>query len=249
MRGVAMICALLFFTLLITVSMAETSTTYDADLIAVEIISAADFEQNASFDCWLGAVKSLELDTPSLPYVNNALLTTHGANFCSVLAKNQQKALAIELTKCHIQESGRSIFPEVCFAGGVSNGLNDIGIKRCLSALSEEGFIIYSQFYIYTEEACSKLTNELLIYRKNDAISRFEQSARMIDEKIQQSIFLQEKIIKRMTEQNEYILQQHEVSIQAREEMDNMMERVSSQRKLIEDQKNILKSVNEVSAI
>ena len=132
---------------------------------------------------------SLELDKLStLPYAYNTQLS-YGANFCSVLAKNQQKALAIELTKCHIKGSRRSMLPEVCFPDGISNGLNKNEIKECLSALSEEGFIIYTQFFIHTEQACTKLTTELLIHRKNEAITRFEESARMIVRKCNKVFF------------------------------------------------------------
>lgn len=235
--------ALLIF--LVTSALAAIPTKYEPDLIAIDILGATDFEQNLPFDCWVGAVMSLELDKLTLPYAYNTQLS-YGANFCSVLAKNQQKALAIELTKCHIKGSRRSMLPEVCFADGISNGLNKNEIKECLSALSEEGFIIYSQFFIHTEQACTKLTTELLIHRKNDAITRFEESARMIDEKMQQSILFQESIIHSMIQQNDDLSQQHEVLIHAREEMNQMMQGILSQNALIDEQKHILLSVNKV---
>lgn len=238
--------ALLIF--LVTSALAAIPTKYEPDLIAIDILGATDFEQNLPFDCWVGAVMSLELDKLTLPYAYNTQLS-YGANFCSVLAKNQQKALAIELTKCHIKGSRRSMLPEVCFADGISNGLNKNEIKECLSALSEEGFIIYSQFFIHTEQACTKLTTELLIHRKNDAITRFEESARMIDEKMQQSILFQESIIHSMIQQNDDLSQQHEVLIHAREEMNQMMQGILSQNALIDEQKHILLSVNKVSSI
>ena len=221
---------------------------YEPDLIAMELVTATDTEQNASFDCWINAVMSLELETLTLPYADNMQLS-YGTNFCSVLAKNQQKALAIELTKCHLEGSGRSRLPDVCFINGVSNGLNGIGIQQCLSNLSQEGFIVYTQFFMHTEEACSKLTNELSIMRKNQSILRFEESARMIDEKIQESITLQETIIHGMIEQSEYMSQQQDASKQAKDELNHMIQGVLSQNEIIDEQKQILVSVNEVSSI
>ena len=70
---------------------------------------------------------SLELDKLTLPYAYNTQLS-YGANFCSVLAKNQQRALAIELTKCHIKE---------------------IAAEHAIFYLHEEGSITGSQHHVY----------------------------------------------------------------------------------------------------
>ena len=71
----------------------------------------------------------------------------------------------------------------------------------------------------------------------------------MIDEKMQQSILFQESIIHSMIQQNDDLSQQHEVSIHAREEMNQMMQGILSQNALIDEQKHILLSVNKVSSI
>jgi len=233
---------------LIATALAEMSAKYQPDLIAIEILDATNSDQNVPFDCWIGAVESLELDTLTLPYVYDTNLS-YGTNFCSLLAKNQQKALGIELTKCHMEDSGRSLLPKVCFTNGVSNGLNESGLKECLSTISEEAFIIYSQFFLHIEEACTKLTQLLIIHRKNEAITRFEESSKMLDEKIQQSILLQDTIIHSMTVQNEYLAQQHEDTAKAREEISHMIQSMVSQNVLLGEQKDILLSMNNVSSM
>ena len=146
-----MIVSLLFFTCIYIVLGEEMN--YKPDIIIMELIKATDVHQNASFNCWLDAVKSLELDSSTLPNPNmfNVDLTL-GQSFCSVLGKNQQKALALGLTKCHMQESGRSSIPSICMDDGCSSNLNEVAIRRCISDLSQEGFITYTQFFVFTEQ-------------------------------------------------------------------------------------------------
>jgi len=218
---------------------------HQPDLIAMELIRATDMQQNASFDCWIDAVKNLESNSMSLPAHNTQL--SAGTKVCSVLAKNQQKAFALELTKCHLKDSRRSPIPDTCLVDGIASGINERGIRQCLSDLSQEGFIVYSQFFLFTEQTCTKLTGELLIHRKNEAVNRFEESARMINDKIQETLQIQEDIIHGMSEQNEYLSQQREVSMNVQAEMGQVMKGMMSQREFFNEHQHAVSAVKEVS--
>ena len=115
---------------------------YSSDLIAMDLIKVTDQDTTASFNCWISAVESLLSDgltepitsfTADCPYSchqheehqQQSLITScsPGTSFCSGLTNIQKKALALQLTKCYLEESNRFIsMPESCQMENTSLG-------------------------------------------------------------------------------------------------------------------------------
>lgn len=149
----------------------------------------------------------------------------YGADFCSNLNRNEEKLFALHLSHCHLQESHRKKLPETCIAV-IEQENHDMAktqqkafveqnrqmphsferqIQYCLSELSQEAFVVYSQFKLYTEQACIKLTNELMILRKKQVMEQFHETMSTMEQRVQQVLLLQDTLQKEIIEQSRNI--------------------------------------------
>jgi len=106
---------------------------------------------------------------------------------------------------------------------------------------------VYSQFFLLTEQACIKLTSELLIQRKNEAIYRFQETARMMEEKMQQTLVEQDGILVGMDEQNDYLYHQREAALDFKVEIDRARQKMVSWNEFVEEQGDAISTIIQVS--
>jgi len=152
---------------------------------------------------------------PSSGINSSCCLSSAGTNFCSNLVNTQKKEFALRLAKCHLEESNRfDSMPESCqiFDGGSSADKNinmskvvqkEVTLRQCLFDLSSESFLVYTQFFLLVESACTKLTSELLIHRKLDAVTRFHETALFMERQVRQALQLQKGLMYEMSKQEE----------------------------------------------
>jgi len=84
--------------------------------------------------------------------------------------------LALELTKCHLSNAGRPIV-ETCNAPFNIGNNYSYDIPTCLSTLNGFDFSVYTQFYLYVNEICQRLTDSIIIQQKLEASFLFEKRA------------------------------------------------------------------------
>ncbi len=160
----------------------QSSRENESFMIAREMSNSVDIREEIPTECWVKIVDDLGHPSKSVSRPD----FSNGGSFCSSLNSHQKQSFAFGLTRCHLQQSGKSsLIPDICKANDISQGTNQGSIIGCLSGLSEPAFIIYSQFFTHTEVMCMKLTEDLRIHLKNDALDRFEESAKIIGAKFE----------------------------------------------------------------
>ncbi|GFH61455.1 hypothetical protein CTEN210_17931 [Chaetoceros tenuissimus] len=149
----------------------------------------------------------------------------YGADFCSNLTRNEEKMFALHLSHCHLQESHRKKLPETCITL-IEQENHEMAktkqksfveqnrqmphsferqIQYCLSDLSQEAFVVYSQFKLYTEQACIKLTDELMILRKKQVMEQFHETMSTMEQRVQHLLLLQDTLQKEIIAQSRNI--------------------------------------------
>eukprot|EP00934_Nitzschia_sp_Nitz4_P001175 Nitzschia sp. Nitz4//scaffold31_size150131//131102//132751//NITZ4_002852-RA/size150131-processed-gene-0.210-mRNA-1//1//CDS//3329547731//1175//frame0 len=104
---------------------------------------------SSSPECWLDAVRALNLDTMS------------NSDTCSWMSSHQQKMLALELARCHVQELGRSIFQES--SPDCSLHSYQANFYDCLTQLTPTGETSYTHFLTYINQLCTRLLREVVM--------------------------------------------------------------------------------------
>jgi hypothetical protein len=188
-----------------------------------------------------------------------------GTSFCSALSNPQKKVLALQLTQCYLEESNRVIFlPESCRIENIlldddnngsrrtrtstsSKSKKNTNIRSCLFDLSSEAFLVYTQFYLLADLACTKLTSELVIRRKLEAVAKFQETALMMEEQVERVFVLQQGIIMDMKEQKD-LLERKRVIIQSMNmDIDVARQNMISFKSFVEEQETSMLLLKEVS--
>eukprot|EP00557_Chaetoceros_sp_GSL56_P001532 CAMPEP_0176501084 /NCGR_PEP_ID=MMETSP0200_2-20121128/13959_1 /TAXON_ID=947934 /ORGANISM="Chaetoceros sp., Strain GSL56" /LENGTH=630 /DNA_ID=CAMNT_0017899921 /DNA_START=242 /DNA_END=2134 /DNA_ORIENTATION=- len=247
----------------------------------MDIIKVTDQDTNASFNCWISAVESILLDgmmepitscTAKCPYSScshqqedehhhqSRHIISPGTNFCSTLTNIQKKVLALQLTKCYLEESNRFVsLPESCQMENLLQGNNrntststsskstrsNAKIRQCLFDLSNEGFLIYTQFYLHTDLACTKLTGELVIHRNLEVVTKFQETALMMEQRVRKALILQQGIILDMVEQKELLERQSGIIQNMEMNIDVARQNMISYNSFVEEQEQAIVSLME----
>jgi hypothetical protein len=111
----------------------------------------------------------------------NALQVLHGdfghalgERFCYQLSYAQKQLLALELTKCHLDEMQQATFEAPC----------ELSIQECLAHLTPLGFQSYTLFKINVEQYCIKLNHELMILQQQETGAQLQQTAKLASEQL-----------------------------------------------------------------
>ncbi len=157
-----------------------------------------DITKDASFDCWMNAVNQIErraISTKGLRSHENdlELSLSPGANFCARMksAGDQLDALAFELTKCEYERFSEPLPTNCSFNHLVptSGKSNEIFLRECMSSLPNDTFLAvwttFTQYKISSFSLCSKLTEELALYRQKAAAYKLEEAIDMMEDKME----------------------------------------------------------------
>ena len=214
-----------------TISNPPLKNHNDAHLTVQDMHATGQIENKVSTDCWENIVQVINTSTKELAGSHETQFSA-GANFCSSMDLNRKQAMALGLTKCHLLGSGLSyLIPDVCQGDGVSVGDDGIGMQSCLSNLDQTPFLIYSQFFTHTETMCIKLTEDLRIHRKNHVLDRFEETARVMDSRMQQM-----DVVLGKYEESTLMLDRIEASAEMMDKKIESMREIENVTKLLTDQ-------------
>jgi hypothetical protein len=140
---------------------------------------------------------ALQLDSPPMEILvspqcrQNALQVLNGnfghalgGRFCQLLSYTQMQLLALELTKCHLEELQQDIFENPC----------SLSVHECLAHLTPLGFQSYTMFKINVEQYCFKLNHELMILQQQETGVQLQHTAKLASQQIAELIERQGEI-------------------------------------------------------
>jgi hypothetical protein len=107
-----------------------------------------------------------------------------GGQFCRVLSYTQTQLLALELTKCHLDELQQHTFETPCSAS----------VHDCLAQLTPLGFQSFTMFKINVEQYCIKLNHELMIMQQQETGVQLQQTTKLASQQIAELIERQGQI-------------------------------------------------------
>ena len=153
------------------------------ELISFELTGANNglHHQTASPECWTNVISNLEatarIRQPDIMAYDYEASVSPATNFCTGMSQLQQEVLAVGLTACTLNRTNQLI-PQSCLISEVTSALDEDAVKECLSALrGSNDYVVYTQFLLYTEQACSTLTREMSIQRNMEAVRKLEKHA------------------------------------------------------------------------
>jgi hypothetical protein len=97
-----------------------------------------------------------------------------GERFCHHLSYAQKQLLALELTKCHLDEMQQATFETPC----------EFSVQECLVHLTPLGFQSYTLFKINVEQYCIKLNHDLMVLQQQETGARLQQIAKLASQQL-----------------------------------------------------------------
>ena len=91
-------------------------------------------------------------------------------HYCQLLSYSQKQLLALELTKCHLDEMQQSTFETPC----------TLSVHDCLARLTPLGFQSYTMFKINIEQYCVKLNHELMMLQQQKMSLQLKHTAQQV---------------------------------------------------------------------
>lgn len=106
-----------------------------------------------------------------------ALLGSPGSDattFCAALPESSQKRLALELARCHLEDTQKPLFRNhlVTRDCGKTAPTSDNFLRKCLSDLTEPGEHAYSHYIPYLQALCTRKTQELFLQHQQSTKDR-----------------------------------------------------------------------------
>ncbi|KAL3911941.1 MAG: hypothetical protein SGILL_007083 [Bacillariaceae sp.] len=221
----------------------------------------------ASPDCWLDAIQALKVQTGSVMeeafYAASSEDGSHALNSltCNWLSSVDQKVLALELSKCQLEDLQRPLykFHEDKDQQACSKALQDYGTVqvggsekqhkahqaklsrevslKCLSRLTENGFHVYTHFYSYVNQICTRLLSEFVLGRYYQTSHDLATTSKVAEEKIQKVIEHQEQLFKIWTEREAEVLGMYDnLETRVVKQTDGLESKIASLRSKLEEE-------------
>ena len=138
----------------------------------------------ASPDCWLKAVKALEYGT----LLNSGV----DASACTWMTPYHQKVLALEVTRCHLNDLGRPLVLDdesKCEFHAYEKSITD-----CLAHLSDAGVTAYTHFFSYVNQLCTRLLREVVVGQYYDTSAQLAKSSELAEGRLKELVKKQEDL-------------------------------------------------------
>ncbi|KAL3944836.1 MAG: hypothetical protein SGBAC_001101 [Bacillariaceae sp.] len=180
----------------------------DAQLHSASLESFASFKQGAHYhitesdasshlllppsspDCWLETLQELYPND----FGGSGQQQPLDLSTCFQLDTHHQQALALRLTKCHLETMGR---PLVTTTEDTRNACDDLhhpsGIKDCLLSLSETAGTTYTLFFKDLHYVCTRLLQESVTNRYYQTTQDLEQVSKLAEARLQNILHQQEE--------------------------------------------------------
>jgi hypothetical protein len=221
----------------------------------------------ASPDCWLDAIQALKIQTGSVLeaafFAASSEDGSHALNSmtCSWLTSVDQKVLALELSKCQLQDLERPLFKfdndedhiacsnvlqeykkvqvggtEKQQKGNQAKMSRDISSK-CLSRFTDIGINSYTYFFSYVNQLCTRLLSEFVLTQYYETSHHLASSSKVAEEKIQKIIEQQDKLFQSWTEREKLVLGMYdELETRVVKQTDGLESKIASLRRKLEEE-------------
>ena len=193
-------------------------------LLVRELKNAEMAYSNIPPGCWSSALRKIDRMILAESETSETVFGLSGNDFCSDLTDHQRKLLAFELTRCHTEDVGRSMFFEPY--DGVLNQFDDhlpaldkceggdlieaSELKRCLSHLGPFSLNAYSQFTTSILLICKSLAEDMMIAKKEQLMIMMAQASYAVSQQLKNTFDLQESLTKTIEKQDEMLEKQRE---------------------------------------
>ncbi|CAJ1958558.1 unnamed protein product [Cylindrotheca closterium] len=144
----------------------------------------------SSPDCWLETFEELypqDLRRGNHHHHHHAGQPPLDFSTCVQMDTHHQQALALRLTKCHLESVGRSLETTTTTEDGM-NACEDLlrpsGIKDCLSNLSTTAVTIYAIFFKDLHYVCTRLLQESVTNRYYQTAQDLEQVSKLAEDRL-----------------------------------------------------------------
>ena len=207
----------------------------------------------ASPDCWLQAVRSLQFGSGSIETTGSGGGGHHQGDHegsssltrgtCSHMTSVDQKILGLALSQCHLNDLGRQVFDftyteehEECnqVLTNLLQPPDDTQIaNKCLKHLTSDGFHVYTYFFSYVNQICTRLLTEVVA-------SSLVHSSQRAESTLQMLIDQQDSQFGRWNERHEQIMDMYDnLEEKVVEQAEGFGEKLESLETLFEEQKDI----------
>ena len=182
----------------------------------------------ASPDCWLEAIEALKKRSNSV-FFDEGEDTMDGQDgskvvndmTCSSMTSEDQKFLALELSRCHLLDLGRPMFQfkdkderntcsqtmRDCNKNDGSQQTNNIA-SNCLIHLTDPGVSTYTHFFSYVNQLCTRLLSETIFGMYYQTSNQLAQSSKIAESKMQVLIEQQDILFDRWNEREKLVQEQ-----------------------------------------
>jgi len=160
----------------------------DLKLIAASSIEL-DISKDASVACWMHAMDKLEFQFNTNEEHNTQVKLSPGGDFCAaVKSGNYLDALAFELTKCEYERFSDPLPTNCSFRHSMHSGTSETDLRNCMSSLSKETWLgiwtAFTQYKLTSYNLCTKLTDEIKLYRQKEATRYLEKTLMTMEDKM-----------------------------------------------------------------
>jgi hypothetical protein len=170
----------------------------------------------ASEECWLDAIEALSYlgqglqdvhrhsstdgttNSPLKPAKSRKIGVDPATAFCSWMSPEHQKLLALELSGCHLNDLGRSLFLlettdakresiASCTSGSPNSHLHLVTLENlplCLKLLSDAGVTAYTHFFSYVNQLCTRLLQEVMVGHYYETTHQLAKSSQLAQERV-----------------------------------------------------------------
>lgn len=109
-------------------------------------------------DCWLRAIRAMEMDSTST------------ADACNWMTTQHQKIMALEMARCHVHDLGHMLFEQSSITGLDSSETTACSHENyrqhlaiCLTHLTPSAETAYTHFMTYINQLCTRLSREVVM--------------------------------------------------------------------------------------
>ena len=198
-------------------------------------------------ECWRQAIQVFDFVqhlTEDSKRTNDYTTAGSANSICNSMTPDHQKLLALELSRCHLQDLGRSLVVAndedatfFCQRPGEGSFEN---LSTCLTKLSDVGMTSYTHFFTYVNQLCTRLLQEVLLLYYYKTSHDLAKSSETAQERLVLMVQQQEQMMDTWEQRDETLLTLHDrLQLQLQEQSNLLMRKVASLEQELEQHQQI----------
>ena len=165
---------------------ATAQAVRDIDTMSRQLSSKAGFKISSP-ECWTASIDTISRWAKAGTDSNDIEHDVHlsGSSYCATMTTEQLEVLALEMTHCQLMKEGEQFYDSdqvnqdanaievfdghqpLCFVG--EGGMHPYDSSSCLKIMSRYAKNHYHRILLYTQDVCTRLTEERMMARKEEA--------------------------------------------------------------------------------